>query len=136
VKTYLVSRGVSPDRLHTTSYGEETRSTTTRAKRTRRLNRRAAWSSTSRNEELMRILHTFGSALAIVLTGSVALLNRRRDGPHRSRGSPQRESLPPGTYQIRLTDDVAHRPLVSRRGQNDGWNFSKADRSSGVSWRR
>jgi outer membrane protein OmpA-like peptidoglycan-associated protein len=42
VKAYLVSRGVSPDRLHTTSYGEETPQFDNAREETRRLNRRAA----------------------------------------------------------------------------------------------
>src|SRR5258705_2535731 len=42
VKTYLVSRGVSPDRLRTTSYGEETPQYDNSREETRQLNRRAA----------------------------------------------------------------------------------------------
>ena len=42
VKDYLVSRGVSTDRLHTVSYGEERPKYDNSREETRRLNRRAA----------------------------------------------------------------------------------------------
>jgi hypothetical protein len=69
----------------------------------------------------MRILHLFGSALAIVLIGSVAfaqatLATVRIGHAVLLNGN----SVPPGTYQIRLTDDVAT-PAVGQSPRAEQW---------------
>ncbi len=69
----------------------------------------------------MRILHTFGSALAIVLIGSVAFaqptLATVRIGHEVLLNG---KSVPPGTYQIRLTDEVAT-PAVGQSPRAEQW---------------
>jgi len=69
----------------------------------------------------MRILHMFGSALAIVLTGSVAFaqptLATVRIGHAVLLDG---KSVPPGTYQIRVTDDVAT-PAIGQSPRAERW---------------
>ena len=69
----------------------------------------------------MRILHRFGSALAIVLIGGMAfaqptLATVRIGHAVLLNGS----SVPPGTYQVRLTDDVAT-PAVGQSPRAEQW---------------
>jgi len=108
---------VSPDRLHTTSYGEETPHYDNSREETRRLNRRAAVVSTSRNEEPYAHLAHVRVGAAIVLTGSVAFAQPTLATVRIGHEVSSTGKAAAGHFQIRLTDDVAHRPLVVRRAE-------------------
>ena len=80
----------------------------------------------------MRILHMFGSALAIVLIGTVAFaqptLATVRIGHAILLNG---KSVPPGTYQLRLTGDVAT-PAVGQSPRAEQWvEFLKGEQVVG-----